>query len=150
MNLAEFLTPIGLAVLILVIFREGQRDQTAENLRRDEREANRERQRNQENRQWLMMFSALTGKQIEVKTTVEKAAHTSEMSQAQIIQSLEEFKGLFIMTIDMMMEDPRATYERIKRMQAAWAEGDMEKAQNVVDEAQAIKAMQEGKESKPL
>jgi len=48
------------------------------------------------------------------------------------------------------MEDPRATYERIKRMQAAWAEGDMEKAQNVVDEAQAIKVAQELKEEKPL
>ena len=148
MNLAEFLTPLGLAVLILMIFRESQKDRAAENLRRDDRETRVQAQRAEDSRQWLMMFGAITGKQTELRAAVDRSAHVSEMSQAQIIKSLEEFKGLFIMTIDMMMEDPRATYERIKRMQKAWAEGDMEKAQEVVDEAATIKAAQEGKEDK--
>jgi hypothetical protein len=150
MNIAEFLTPLGLAVLIILTMREAQRDRSAENLRRDAREDRAQEQRAEDSKQWLLMFTALTGKQTEIKTAVQRSAHTVEMSQAQIVQSLEEFKGLFIMTIDMMMEDPRATYERIKRMQKAWAEGDMEKAQDVVDEGQAIKAAQEGKEPKSL
>ena len=150
MDIASVLTPIGLALLALIIVREGQRDRAAENLRRDVREDAIQVQRDKNNEQWLMMFTALTGKQVEIRSAIQRSAHTSELSQAQIIQSLEEFKGLFIMTIDMMMEDPRATYERIKRMQKAWAEGDMEKAQNVVDEALAIKAAQESKETKSL
>lgn len=69
-----------------------------------------------------------------VKGAESRLGTKVEEARDATVQSLERFKDLFIMTIDLMMEDPSATFERIKRMQNAWAEGDMEKAQAVVDE----------------
>jgi hypothetical protein len=74
-------------------------------------------------------------------TTAEFAVSSESRLTTQVAgvqdanaQSMGDLKDLFIMTFDMYMENPRATYERIKRMQKAWAEGDMDKAQAVVDE----------------
>lgn len=134
----EWLTPIGLALLALIIVREGQRDRAAENARRDKRQDDEREQRKEDNRQWFMMFAALTGKQAEIETAIHRSSRTLgdkvDESQESANRDLSDFKDLFIMTFDMYMENPRATYARIKRMQKAWAAGDMETAQAVADE----------------
>lgn len=133
-------TPFTIAFLALVIVREGQKERAAENIRRENRLEAQETQRLQERQQFMLLFGTLTGKQGELLRAVErserKIGSQVETSADDTTQSLEDFKDLFIMTIDMMMEDPRATRERIKRMQKAWAEGDMNKAQAVADETQ--------------
>lgn len=133
-------TPFTIAFLALVIVREGQNERSTENARRDVRQDSQDKQRTQDNQQFMLLFATLTGKQGELQRAVERSERSVnkkvETSADDTTQSLEDFKDLFIMTIDMMMEDPRATRERIKRMQKAWAEGDMNKAQAVADETQ--------------
>lgn len=51
-----------------------------------------------------------------------------------IVQGIEEATQYFVMMLQLLVEDPAATRERIKRFTLAWVAGDVVMAQAVVDE----------------
>lgn len=118
---------------------------------REAREERREAREKDESyrQQFLAALALLAGKQLDVRTGVQAAedlivkqvkssesvvGENIETASEEAAANFEELKDLFIMTFDMYMQDPRATLERIKRMQQALADGDRAKAQRVVNE----------------
>lgn len=93
----------------------------------------------------VKMLGSLVTAQRQTTTSIrgseKRLSEQVEGARGATSQSLEEFKDLFIMTFDMYMKNPPATYESIKRMQKAWAEGNMEKAQAVADEPAPVAAI---------
>lgn len=150
------------AIILLMSYSNRNTNQTALNALslshadkineiKEAREERREAREKDETyrQQFLAALALLAGKQLDVRTGVQaaeehiiKQVKTSEgvvgenieTSSEEAAANFEELKDLFIMTFDMYMQDPRATLDRIKRMQQALADGDRAKAQRVVNE----------------
>lgn len=78
------------------------------------------------------------------KRTGARIEETSIMAGTQltgarddIMESIQMFKEFSGIVLGMLLEDPPATRERIKRAMRAFAEGEMKKAQDIADEVVA-------------
>lgn len=128
----------GIGVIALFILWQFSRDRTAENLRKDEafkveRELNR-----QNHQEFILMLAGLMGKQNETlaatKETEAQIGIKVTGARDDILEAILMFKEFSAIVLGLLLEDPPATKERIRRAMQAFGQGDMKKAQAVADE----------------
>lgn len=104
-----------------------------------------ERNRHQQNHeQFMLMFAAITNKQVEGDAAVVASLSGSEShvissvegARDDIVEGLKEYRRFNIIILDMLLQDPPAGRSRIKRAMKAFAEGNVQGAQAVADEAE--------------
>lgn len=98
---------------------------------------------------------AITGAGVAIGARIDTAEQLIgtkiDDAQSAIVEGIVDYRDFSILYWGMLVEDPPATRERLKRVRRAWDEGDMEKAQSIADEKgnhagalgeQAMEAMQ--------
>lgn len=111
-----------------------------------------ERNRHQQNHeQFMLMFAAITNKQVEGDAAVVASMSGSQISivasvegaRDDIVEGLKEYRSFNIIILDMLLQDPPAGRSRIKRAMKAFAEGNVQGAQAVADESEPKTATNE-------